>query len=478
MSRSSAPRIHPAWYTAILIISIAAVSLTTAASFSGWFRSYVPVTLTSDRSGLIMEPGGKVKLRGVEVGRVAEVILADSPVTLKLEIDPNHITHIPANVAARISATSAFGAKYVELTYPDAPSAQRLSPGQILHSRNVTTEVNTVFQNLVDLLQTVDPAKLNGILSALAEGFRGQGPAIGEAISASNEVLLALNPRTDTMRADWRALKGFSDAYAAAAPDILTVLDSVTTTATTLTDQATQLDELLLNVIGLAHSGTKLLGTSRDSFIHTVNTLEPTMKLLAKYQPSLTCTLVGAQWFIDNGGSYVEGGNGYSIQLDSSLGWGRDPYRYPDNLPITGAKGGPGGTPGCGSLPDVTKQFPVRQLITNTGWGTGNDIRVNPGIGFPGWANYFPVTRAVPEPPSVRNTGGGPAPGPVPYPGAPPYGAPQYAPDGTPLAPGLPPAPPPGAPREAGPTPGSEPFAPAAPAQVHPTPLPPPTPEH
>ena len=110
----------------------------------------------------------------------------------------------------------------------------------------------------------------------------------------------------------------------------------------------------------------------------------------------------------------------------------------------------------------------MRQLITNTGFGTGVDWRPNPGIGFPAYANYLPVTRAVPEPPSIRNLFGGPAPGPIPYPGAPPYGAPMYAPDGTPLWPGLPPAPPPGAPKDPGPRPGSEPFVVPAPAQLVP----------
>jgi phospholipid/cholesterol/gamma-HCH transport system substrate-binding protein len=93
----------------------------------------------------------------------------------------------------------------------------------------------------------------------------------------------------------------------------------------------------------------------------------------------------------------------------------------------------------------------VRQLITNTGWGTGLDIRPNPGIGHPWWADYLPATRAVPEPPSIRGLGP-PSIGPVPYPGAPPYGAPLYGPDGAPLYPGLPAAPAP-----------SEPVGPPAP---------------
>jgi phospholipid/cholesterol/gamma-HCH transport system substrate-binding protein len=104
-------------------------------------------------------------------------------------------------------------------------------------------------------------------------------------------------------------------------------------------------------------------------------------------------------------------------------------------LPIVNAKGGPGGKPSCGSLPDISKNFPVKYLVTDTGFGTGLDIRPNPGIGFPGIANYFPVTKAIPEQPKIRYNGP-PAPGPWPtYPGEPPYGAPEYGPDGTPLYP-------------------------------------------
>lgn len=63
-----------------------------------------------------------------------------------------------------------------------------------MESRNVTTEVNTVFQNLVAVLNKVDVAKLNAVLTALAEGFRGKGPAIGEATTDFNQVLTEINP--------------------------------------------------------------------------------------------------------------------------------------------------------------------------------------------------------------------------------------------------------------------------------------------
>ncbi|MEE6176138.1 MCE family protein [Mycobacterium sp. 050134] len=434
-------RIRPGWWTLIFVATLALLFWLVGQFFNGSFRDYVPVTLTADRAGLVMETDAKVKMRGVQVGRVGGINGNDQPVRLKLEIDPEAIKDIPANVQARIEATTVFGAKYVELIYPSDPTPKRLAPGSVLRSENVTTEVNTVFQNLVGVINQVNPAKLNGVLSALADGVRGQGERIGEATTDANQVVQVLNSRSSTIKSDWRAVKDFSDTYGTAAQDILHVLSAASTTSTTITHQQKDLDALLLNLSGFAQRGINVIGPNRDNLVNAINVLQPTADLLMKYNPELTCVLQGGKVAIDTGlPYYMGGGNGKSLIVDAALLLGDDPYRYPDNLPINAAKGGPGGKPGCGSLPDVVKNFPVRQLITNTGWGTGVDWRPNPGIGFPGWSNYFPFTKGMPEPPRIRYPGG-PAPGPIPYPGAPPYGAPQYGPDGTPRYPGVPPAP-------------------------------------
>lgn len=468
--RSVDQRLHPAWWTVILLVSVVATLFLCAGLFFRTFHSFVPVTLAADRSGLVMESGAKVKLRGVQVGVVKEIRHGNDSVSLQLQIDRDRIKHIPANIQARIGSTTVFGNKYVDLIYPSDPSPKPLAAGTVIKSQNVSTEVNTVFQNLLDVLHQIDPAKLNGVLTALAEGVRGQGPRMGEAITDANQVLLAINPRADTARRDWQAFKGFSDTYGAAAQDILTVLDAASTTSVAITDNAKPLDDLLLNAIGFGRSGINLVGPAKDNLVKAINVAEPSTRLLMKYNPSLTCMLVGGKLAYDRTVHAGGGGNGKSLIVDAALLLGDDPYLYPQNLPITGAKGGPGGEPGCGSLPDVEKNFPHRQLITNTGYGTGTDWRPNPGIGFPGWVNYFPVTRGTPEPPSLRYAPG-PALGPEPYLGAPPYGAPMYAPDGTPLYPGLPEAPPPGRPQEPGPPPpGSGHYVVPAPGVVQPTP--------
>jgi phospholipid/cholesterol/gamma-HCH transport system substrate-binding protein len=471
--------VHPLWWTAALVVTIVGLIALSIALFAGELTPSVPVTLTADRAGLVMNIGAKVKMRGVQVGRVAAMTGEGQGVKLQLDIDPDQTKYIPANVGAQIKATTAFGNKYVDLIYPDHPSPKRLTSGQVVRSRNVSTEVNTVFQDLVDVLRQIDPQKLNAVLAALAEGVRGQGQRIGEATTAANEVLKAYNDRMDIIRQDWRSFKAFSDAYNGAANNIVAVLDAATTTSATITSHESDLNALLLSTTGLARSGINLIGPNLGNLVSGVNGLQPTTDLAMKYNPEYTCLLMGAQYFIDHGGRETRGGNGYSFVIDSGLLFGKDAYRYPDNLPVVAAKGGPGGKPGCGSLPDVSKNYPVRQLITNTGWGTGLDIRPNPGIGHPWWMNFFPVTHAAPLPPTMHGVlypplGSPPAPpkpgwpaiGPIPYPGAPPYGAPLYGPDGTALYP-----PPMGAP-PAAPVQGQAAQAPASPIAAPPPPPP------
>ena len=194
--------IDPIWWAPVLILVIVAISTVTAMAFAGTFKTTVPLTVVSDRAGLVMEDGAKVKLRGVQIGEVDRVeSYADSAGTnlskLKLKIYPSEFRYLPSNIEAEIKSSTAFGAKYVDLIVPaEGASHRQLVKGAVLHSRNMTVEVNTVFENLQSVVRAIDPAKLNGVLSALADAFRGKGERIGEAISGGNQFLVDREPQT------------------------------------------------------------------------------------------------------------------------------------------------------------------------------------------------------------------------------------------------------------------------------------------
>src|ERR1700730_3793826 len=224
------------WAPTLFILGASLIALT-AGAFSGTFNTFIPLTLVSDRAGLVMEPGAKVKYRGVQVGQVASIGTDVKAAQLQLKMDPGPFKYLPSNLEAEIKSTTAFGSKYVDLIVPDQPSQTPLQPGAVLHSRNVTVEVNTVFENLQAVIQALDPAKLNAILSAFSESVRGKGERIGEAITNANNLLLTVNPRMETIHRDWRLFGKATAAYSNAAQDILSILDSATTTSDTLTEK-------------------------------------------------------------------------------------------------------------------------------------------------------------------------------------------------------------------------------------------------
>jgi phospholipid/cholesterol/gamma-HCH transport system substrate-binding protein len=404
-------KVDPIWWAPTLVILVAVLVVLTAASFSGTFTTSIHLTLVSDRAGLVMEPGAKVKLRGVQVGQVASIGTDVKAAQLQLKMDPGPFKYLPSNVEAEVKATTAFGSKYVDLIVPDHPSSTALKPGAVLHSRNVTVEVNTVFENLQSVVGAIDPAKLNAILSAFSESLRGKGDRLGAAISDANNLLLAVNPRMSTIQKDWRLFGKTAAAYSNAAQDILSILDSAATTSTAITENQRALDTLLLSAVGFSQAGISVIGNNESNIVRSVDLLEPTTALFNKYSPTYACLFQGAQWFLDHGGRDAFGGNGYSVILDAALLFGDDPYRFPRHLPKVNATGGPGGKPSCGSLPDPSANYPVRQLVTDTGWGTApNEIRTNLATGNPWWSNYFPTTKNPPEPPRYFFRGGQPPP--------------------------------------------------------------------
>jgi phospholipid/cholesterol/gamma-HCH transport system substrate-binding protein len=404
-------RIDPIWWAPTLFVLVAILIALTAASFSGKFNPFIPLTLVSDRAGLVMEPGAKVKLRGVQVGQVASIGTDVKAAQLQLKMDPGPFKYLPSNLEAEIKSTTAFGSKYVGLIVPEHPSPVALKPGAVLRSRNVTVEVNTVFENLQSVIGALDPAKLNAILSAFAQSVRGKGDRLGQAITDANNLLLTVNPRMGTIDEDWRLFGKTTAAYSDAAHNILSILDSAATTSTTLTENQRSLDSLLLSATGFSRAGVNVIGNNESNIVRSVGLLDPTTVLLNKYSPTYPCLFQGAQWYVDHGGRDAMGGNGYSVILDSALLFGDDPYQYPKHLPKVNATGGPGGRPSCGSLPDPSANFPVRALVTDTGWGAApNEIRTNVAAGNPWWANYFPTTKNPPEPPRYFFRGGRPPP--------------------------------------------------------------------
>ncbi|MEV3905209.1 MCE family protein [Mycobacterium sp. NPDC050551] len=349
----------------IMVVILAMVWL----QFRGSFTPVTRLTLMADRAGLNTDPGSKVTYNGVQIGRVAEVepqSVGNEPrAKLLLDIDPQYMRLIPANVDVDIAASTVFGNKFVSFSTPENPVPQRLDPADVVDATSVTTEFNTLFETVVEVAQQVDPIKLNQTLTATAEALDGLGERFGQAVVNGNEILADVNPQMPQIRRDTQLLADLGEVYADAAPDLFDGLENAVTTARTLNQERGNLDAALMAAVGFGNTGGDVFERGGPYLVRGSEDLIRTSATLDEYSPALYCTI--RNWH-DNEPKFTEfnGGNGYSVNLHNTLVGAANPWVYPDNLPKVNAKGGPEGRPGCWQK--VTRDlFPAPYLVMDTG---------------------------------------------------------------------------------------------------------------
>jgi len=327
------------------IVVIAAIVVGAIVLFQGGATATVPVTVLSPRAGLVMGPDAKVKLHGAQVGKVESIeVLPDGQAAIHLAMDPAELQIIPANALVDIASTTVFGSKFVELVTPADPSPQSMYAGQVLDAKNVTIEVNTVFQQLVSVLSQIEPEKLNETLGALSQAFSGRGEKFGQTLSDLDTLLAKIDPSLSTLSHDIAVAPQVINAYADAAPDLVATAKNFTHISDTIVDSQQDLDALLVSAIGLADIGTDVVATNGAPLTKVLNLLVPTTDLLNEYSPAITCGLSATIPLATGPPVPLPG----VMLLDSFL-LGTERYRYPGNLPKVAATGGPQ----CTDLPNV-----------------------------------------------------------------------------------------------------------------------------
>jgi virulence factor Mce-like protein len=289
---------------------------------------------------------------------------------IDLAIDTKYRKLVPADVTAQIVPPTAFGAKYVQLTSPQAGPATPIANHQVLAADHVTVEVNETFQSLMGLLNAVSPLEVNNALSALAEGLDGKGAQLGDLISEINQYLKQINPSLPTLAADIPAASSVLKNYAKLAPALLSTARNVTVTSNTLVSQQASLDAFLLSLTKVSHSTQTFLATNKPALTKSLDLLNPVTGVLARYAPELPCTLEGL--VIDN--SYAEpaiGGTNASINTYTVLEPGDAPYTQAQNLPQLGDDSGPN----CYGLPLLSQ---AQGLALAPHFKTGADPYVGP----------------------------------------------------------------------------------------------------
>jgi phospholipid/cholesterol/gamma-HCH transport system substrate-binding protein len=356
---------------AVLVVIVVVFAVLLAKQYRGDFVNRTELQLVSDRAGLVADPGSKVTLNGVEIGRVTRIETTEvggvERARISIDVDDRYLASIPSNVVADVKASTVFGNKYVSFSSPEHPSPQPISRGDEIRVKSVTTEFNTLFETVTSIAAKVDPIKLNQTLTATAQALTGLGSRFGESLDDANVILGDVNPLMPRINRDVAGTADLADVYAGASPNLFDGLDAAVATAHTLNAQSRDVDAALMAAVGFADTAADPLERAGPYLVRTAADLIPTTSLLDEYRDMIFCSLrnwhdVGPQIAKSLGGD-----NGYSLAAYGAITGAGNPYIYPDNLPRINAHGGPEGKPGCWQK--VTYDlWPNPYLVMDTGY--------------------------------------------------------------------------------------------------------------
>lgn len=347
------------------------------------FTPYARVMLSADRAGLQMFSGNRVQMRGVDVGKVESVALAEDgeSVDIALDIDPSLLGMIPANVGVTLNQLTAFGQKSVALVEPTQPAVRTLAAGDLLSTGRVSVEVDNLFENLTTVLDTAQPAKVNAVLGSMAQALDGRGEELGDTAVRLADYLRKFNETLPTLERDFAKGADTANVYADIAPDLGEVLSNFSTTSRTIVEQQAQVDGFLYQVTRAARIGQDFFAVNGDGLIETVRTALPTTDLLQEYSPMFACFLQG----VDHSNRRAEkffGGEGQVAAISGNVAFepGEEVYRNPTDLPeIDNARG-----PDCYGLPDLDgRAVPNSAVDAQTPPAGTNEQRESLRVGDP-----------------------------------------------------------------------------------------------
>jgi phospholipid/cholesterol/gamma-HCH transport system substrate-binding protein len=308
------------------------------------FTPVTMVTLYTSSAGNEMHTGAQVMVRGVQVGEVRQITADGSGARMELAIDPGQQRNLPANVTAQMLPTTLFGERYVDLVLPAHPAATALAAGSVIsQDRSADAlELERVLNNLLPMLQSLEPDKLSVTLTAIAQGLSGRGGELGHTLTNLNTVLRHLNPQLPALDTDIKRLAGLTRTYNQAAPSILSALNNFSATSQVVAAEQASYASLLSNVTTASNDIHAFLDANAANAIHLSSASIASLQILAQYAPEFPCTLSQLANFIPSANRVLGAGTHHPglhvtvtvVPRSASARYrpGKDAPRYGDNL--------------------------------------------------------------------------------------------------------------------------------------------------
>jgi phospholipid/cholesterol/gamma-HCH transport system substrate-binding protein len=253
-----------------LMVVIVAAGYGIIAAFTGHFSTYDVVYADVPASGTGISSGSVVIFRDITVGSVGSLSreLPNGMLRVELHMTPDDLASIPAGVRADVEIATVFGTQGINLVPQAGAPPGHLLVGETITSVGLskTTTLQGDATDLDNLLKALHPAALDETLTAIATALKNQGPQLGTTIDQVAAYLDEMLPEIPNIVNDVGQIGPVANTLSQATPPILSTIANSSVLATTITNESTQLRQLLAQGTPTANDITSVLQGGESAF--------------------------------------------------------------------------------------------------------------------------------------------------------------------------------------------------------------------
>ncbi len=277
-----------------LMIGIIASALVIAGSgtailLSGgvFAKTYTVEARFVDAAGL--KGGDKVRVAGLEAGKVSGVTIEDGAVTVTLDV--NQDIEMPADSTAEITIETLLGRKTVTLFA--GSSNELLADGDVIGLEDTRTPVELLdlANTSVRLLEESDADALETFMEEITKVTVGKRTQVSQLISGLGDVMEAVDIRRDELGRLLDSLHTLSATFAERDDTLVSLIDNYDVILANLATRTDDLQELLESTDSASSEVASLVRRNRGRIDSALNGLRVTLDTLDRNQLELAAAI-------------------------------------------------------------------------------------------------------------------------------------------------------------------------------------------
>jgi virulence factor Mce-like protein len=241
----------------------------------------------------------RVKVMGLDAGYVEKIRIDGDKVRVDLLVDRQ--VPLPVGVKAVVAPQNTLGERNVVLYPPWKPGDQKVAPGTVipLERTDLPVEIDDALDAFTKLTDALDDKKLGSVASDLADGVRGRGKTVNNAIADTSRLTGTLAKQDQQLVDLAKGLNRLATGLNRRESQVTGAIDAFAEAGSILAEERRRLRDFITGISDFVRRGDVIIEQYSERLPQAAGTLAELVLTMRANSASVAQAVKGAADFAD-----------------------------------------------------------------------------------------------------------------------------------------------------------------------------------